>query len=209
LECAYLLGMETGMRPLTDVEITLMLEAMTGGKNAVRNQTLLQLGIFTGFRISELLSIKVGDVWDGYNIRPHVTVEKGFMKGRKKGRKMPLNPTAAIAIKRWLRCVNRDNSLFLDWPLFSAQGRRKSISRQLATRVLVQAAEKAHIDSNRIAGHSLRKTFATKAWKSSAVSGDLAKMAKLLGHSNWSNSLRYIEFLDGSLDRAVMQMSVA
>jgi integrase len=200
--------METGMRPLTDEEVTLMLQAMTGGKNAARNQTLLQLGIFTGFRISELLSIKVGDVWDGYNMRPRVTVGKGFMKGKKVSRTLPLNPAGAIAIKRWLSCVNRDNSLFLDWPLFAAQGRRKSISRQLATRVLVEAAERSGIDSKRIGGHSLRKTFATKAWQSSEVAGDMAKMAKLLGHSNWSNTLRYIEFLDGSIDQAVMQMSV-
>jgi len=202
--------METGMRPLSDREVTLMLQAMSGGKNAVRNQALLTLGIFTGFRISELLSIKVGDVWDGYKVRDRVTVSKGFLKGKKKeGRTMPINPGSANGIRRWLRSANRDNFCFLDWPLFAAQGTRKAISRQFATRVLVEAAEKAGIDSKRIAGHSLRKTFASKAWISSAVAGDMAKMAKLLGHSNWSNTLRYIEFLDGSLDQAVMEMSVA
>lgn len=200
--------MEKGMRPLSDEEITLILQAMGGGKNAVRNQALLQLGIFTGYRISELLSIKVGDVWDGYQVRDRVTVSKGFMKGKREGRTMPINPTAANGIRRWLQCTNWDNLCFLDWPLFAGQGRRKAISRQLATRVLVEATERAGIDSYRIAGHSLRKTFATKAWNSSYVAGDMAKMAKLLGHSNWSNTLRYIEFLDGSLDQAVMQMSV-
>jgi len=30
-----------------------------------------------------------------------------------------------------------------------------------------------------------------------------------LGHANRSNTLRYIEFLDGSLDQAVMEMSVS
>lgn len=197
------------MRPLSDEEVTLMLQAMSGGKNAVRNQALLKLGIFTGFRISELLSIKVGDVWDGYRVRDRVTVSKGFMKGKIEGRTMRINPAAAIGIRRWLRCAKRDNFCYLDWPLFAAQGKRKAISRQLATRALVEAAEKAGIDSRRIAGHSLRKTFASKAWISSAVAGDMAKMAKLLGHSNWSNTLRYIEFLDGSLDQAVMEMSLA
>jgi hypothetical protein len=40
-------------------------------------------------------------------------------------------------------------------------------------------------------------------WASPQVNGDMAKMARLLGHQNWSNTLRYVEFLDGSLSRAV------
>ncbi|MFZ4779529.1 MAG: tyrosine-type recombinase/integrase [Terrimicrobiaceae bacterium] len=197
------------MRALSDGEIKEMLAAMTGGKNAVRNQALFQLGIFSGFRISELLSIKVGDVWDGHRIKDRFTVQKGFVKGKKESRTMPLNEAAGQGLRRWLRCSKRDNPYFLDWPLFAAQGKRKAISRQLATRVLVEAAERAGIDSRLIGGHSLRKTFATKAWNSQFVAGDIAKLAKLLGHKNWSATLRYISFLDGSLDNAVLDMSVS
>ena len=201
--------METGMRALTDQEINRMLAAMSGGKNAVRNQALFQLGIFTGFRISELLSAKVADVWDGHRIKDRFTVKKGFVKGKKEARTMPLNDVAAHGIRRWLRCSKRDNQYFLAWPLFAAQGKKKAISRQLATRMLVEAAESAGIDARRIGGHSMRKTFATKAWNSQFVAGDMAKMAKLLGHKNWSNTLRYISFLDGSLDKAVMEMQLS
>lgn len=205
----YLVFMDTGMRALSDGEVKEMLAAMSGGKNAVRNQAMFQLGIFTGFRISELLSIKVGDVWDGHRIKDRFSVSRGFMKGRKESRTMPINEGAGDGILRWLRCSKRDNPYYLDWPLFAAQGKRKAISRQLATRVLVEAAERAGIDARRIGGHSMRKTFATKAWSSQFVAGDMAKMAKLLGHKNWSNTLRYISFLDGSLDRAVMEMELS
>jgi len=197
------------MRALTDDELKRILAEMTGGKSAVRNQAILKLGIFTGFRISELLSIKVGDIWDGRRIKEEVTVGKGFVKGKKESRTMPINQAAGQGLRLWLQCSNRDNSYFLDWPLFSAQGKRKAITRQLATRVLVEAAERAGIDPRKIGGHSLRKTFATKAWNSQFVSGDMAKMAKLLGHKNWSNTLTYISFLDGSLDKAVMDMSLS
>ena len=201
--------METGMRALTDEEINCMLAAMTGGKNAVRNRALLILGIFSGFRISELLSIKAGDLYDGQRLRDRFTVQKGFIKGKRESRTMPLNDAAGQAILRWLQCSKRDNPYYLNWPLFSAQGKRSAISRQLATRVLVEVAESAGIDARRIGGHSLRKTFATKAWNSQFVAGDMAKMAKLLGHKNWSNTLRYISFLDGSLDKAVMEMELS
>lgn len=200
--------MNTGMRPLADNEIHAMLSAMAGGKNAVRNQCLLHLGVFTGFRISELLSLRIRDVWDGFEVRSTVTVGRGYVKGKKESRTLPLNPAAASAIKRWLRCAKRDNPLYLGWFLFTAQGSRRPISRQLAARVLAETAERAGIDSKRIATHSMRKTFANKAWNSAHISGDMAKMAQILGHKNWSNTLRYLEFLDGSIDRAVLEMGV-
>ncbi len=54
-----------------------------------------------------------------------------------------------------------------------------------------------------------RGTFPTKDLRLSQVAlpfvnGDMAKMARLLGHANFSSTLRYLEFLDGSLENAVM-----
>ncbi len=64
------------------------------------------------------------------------------------------------------------------------------------------AAESAGVDSDRIATHTLRKTFARRLWDSPQVGKDPARMARLLGHTNWSNTLRYLEFTD--LDAAVL-----
>jgi site-specific recombinase XerD len=51
-----------GCRPLTDEEVTFMSRSFSGtfGK---RNNALFVVGYHTGFRISELLSLCVGDVW--------------------------------------------------------------------------------------------------------------------------------------------------
>jgi integrase len=35
------------------------------GQHALRNQALVMLGVRSGLRISELLALKVGQVWDG------------------------------------------------------------------------------------------------------------------------------------------------
>jgi hypothetical protein len=40
-------------------------------------------------------------------------------------------------------------------------------------------------------------------WDSPIVNRDMAKMARLLGHQNFSNTLRYLEFAD-ELDKAVL-----
>jgi site-specific recombinase XerD len=72
--------------------------------------------------------------------------------------------------------------------------------------ILASAAEAAGVDPERLGTHSMRKTFAAAAWCHPSINRDMAKMARLLGHSNFSNTLRYIQFLDDSLETAVMTM---
>jgi len=50
-----------GCRPLTDDEVKLINQSF-GGTFAKRNKALFILGVRSGFRISEMLSLKVGDV---------------------------------------------------------------------------------------------------------------------------------------------------
>jgi len=99
-----------------------------------------------------------------------------------------------------------DHAYFSDWSLFPAQGRKKAITSRQAFSVLLKAVENAGINTARVGTHSLRKGFACAAWGHPAVNKDMAKMAKLLGHKNFSNTLRYLEFLDGSLNTAVMEI---
>jgi len=196
---------ETGCRPLSSDECASIIEHLCG-RYRTRDRALFLLGIKSGFRISELLAIKVSDVWIGDEIRDSVTVAKAWMKGRKNSRTMPINSAAAEAIRLWLRASGMDHSYFKDWPLFASQGRKKAISSRQAFSILLQAAEEAGIDTTRVGTHSLRKSFASAVWDHPAVNKDMAKMAKLLGHSNFSNTLRYLEFMDGSLDTAVMSI---
>ena len=48
-----------GCRPLTDTEVELM-QAGFGGRYATRDRALFLLGVESGFRISELLSLRMG-----------------------------------------------------------------------------------------------------------------------------------------------------
>ena len=74
----------TGCRPLSEDEIVRLLDACQGRYRA-RDVAIIMMGMHTGFRISELLSLRVKDVWNGSEVAKDVKVEKGFMKGKKKG----------------------------------------------------------------------------------------------------------------------------
>jgi integrase len=196
---------ETGCRPLTTSECEKVMAAFCG-RYRMRNRALFLLGVKSGFRISELLSIHVRDVWNGMQIRPSVTVAWAWMKGKKQSRTVPINPRAADAIREWLAASKMDHPFFADWPLFPAQGRPKAITSRQAFSIIVDGVSAAGISTDRIGTHSCRKSYASALWTHPAVDKDMAKMAKLLGHKNFSNTLRYLEFLDGSLNTAVMEI---
>ena len=192
----------TGCRPLTEDEISRLLDACQGRYRS-RDVALILMGIHTGFRINEILSLRVCDIYNGSEIAKVVHVAKGYMKGKKKARTMPLHEKVREALLALLQSTRMWHPLFRTWSLFHAQGRPTRISTRQAFGIIVSAASKAGLDIQRIGTHSLRKTFAKNMWVSPLVARDPAKIARLLGHENWSNSLRYIEFAD-ELDAAVL-----
>ena len=86
-----------GCRALSDEEIQRVLGSFRG-KNALRNRCLVLLGIKSGFRISELLSLKVGAVWQMGQAVERVTVDRAHMKKRQEGRTVLLHPEAKAAV---------------------------------------------------------------------------------------------------------------
>jgi len=174
------------------------------GKYAFRDAAMFEFGLRTGFRTSEILSVRVGDVFRNGHMLPSVTVQKCWMKGGRNSRTMPLHPNASKALYKWIHEAGFTASEMADQPLFCRQHTNKRLTRAQAWAILKSAARQAGLDVARIAGHSLRKTFAAHMWQSVHIQGDMAKMARLLGHRNFSNTLRYLEFLDGSLEKAVL-----
>jgi integrase/recombinase XerD len=192
----------SGARPITETELPLIL-AQCSGRYASRDRCLLVAAIYTGYRIGELLSITVDMVLEGTEIARSITVQKGFMKGRAKSRTMPLHNTLRTAIAEWLAeyLVGLDD--VAGRPLFPRQRTRHPMSRSKAAQMIKTAAAKAGLDTRRISTHSGRKGFALRMWNSPLVAKDMAKMARLLGHTNYSNTLRYLEFAN-ELEQAVL-----
>jgi integrase len=192
----------TGCRPFTEEELPLVL-INCSGRYAARDRCLILMGVYTGYRIKEALSITVDMVWNGSCVSDSVTVQKGFMKGKIKSRSMPLHNRLRAAISEWLAEYLPGLDDFVGRPLFPRQRTRIALSRSKAAHMLKTAAAKAGLDTRRISCHTTRKFYAKRMWESPIVGKDMAKMARLLGHQNFSNTLRYLEFAD-ELERAVL-----
>ena len=86
-----------GARPLANSEILLVAKQFDG-TFAIRNRSLFMLGVSVGGRISEMLALTIGDVWQ--NGRPVLDLLflRGIVKGKDASRMIPVNADGQQAI---------------------------------------------------------------------------------------------------------------
>ena len=90
-----------GCRPLSEEEVRVISQSF-GGAYATRDKALFLLGVKFGFRISELLSLTVGDVYQHGRLVDWVSVQRRHMKDRTEGRSVVLKAEARSALQCWL-----------------------------------------------------------------------------------------------------------
>src|SRR5277367_6108452 len=91
-----------GCPALSPKELRLAL-ANLKGRFALRDRALVTLGVRTGLRISELLALRVGQVWDGKTTVARFYVARRATKGQRAGASIVLHPDAAHAVTRWIK----------------------------------------------------------------------------------------------------------
>jgi integrase len=172
------------------------------GRNGLSDDLLFVLGINTAFRISDLLSLTLGDVLDNGRI-----VSEICLKEQKTGkqRRSPLNSVALAALREYLASRGPLGELSSSDPLFPSQkGRNSPLLRQQAYRILSSAGRVVGL--SRIGAHSLRKTFGYHAFKQTG--GNLALIQRLLNHSSPGVTLRYRGITQDDLNNDFMNIKL-
>ncbi|QQE81076.1 site-specific integrase [Alicyclobacillus sp. SO9] len=186
------------VQPIRDKEkIEVMKQILKAGNP--RDYCLFVLGINSGLRISDLLSLHVRDVLDDEGeVKSRIQLRE-----RKTGKRkdFPVSMNAKRAIVEYLRerpeCQPQE-------PLFLSRKLGGSICRQHAWTILNQAAKSAGIDEQ-IGTHTLRKTFGHQAYKAGV---DITRIQKLLNHSSPFVTLAYIGITQDELDNIYMNLNL-
>lgn len=191
-------------RPLSDHEVTLVLASFEG-RFAKRNRALFLFGIRTGFRISEILSLKVSDVYQHGAMKSQVTVEAKNMKGGRTGRTIVLHEAAKKAIHEYLREYEEtwDRPPPPDMYLFkSQQGANRPLSRSQVAHFLHDIFDRHHFQG-KLGTHTFRKVFAQKMWI--LLGKDIVRVQASLGHANINSTVRYLQnFSREEIDHAIL-----
>ena len=179
-----------GTRPLDNDEIRCVSTCFTG-TFATRNRGLFMLGVSTGGRISELLSLQIGDVYQNGKAVTDLLFEKSILKGGEVSRAVPVNADGRPAIEtligwhrekyRWVASTR---------PLFPSRHNSGTVPmhRQTARDVLKKAFIAAGL-MGELATHSLRKSFAQRLYDKSR---DIYLVQELIGHRNILTTQNYL-----------------
>ena len=179
-----------GTRPLDNTEIRLV-SACFDGTFEHRNRGLFMLGVSTGGRISELLSLQIGDVYQNGKAVTDLLFDKKIVKGGEVSRAMPVNSDGRAAIENLIDWHKEQyKTIAPSRPLFPSRNKKGTVpmNRQTAHEMLKKAFTTAGLNG-KLATHSLRKSFAQRVYEES---GDIYLVQELLGHRNVSTTQKYI-----------------
>ena len=160
-----------------------------------RNHILVNLGIFTALRISDILSLKTDDVYDYKSRRTRKTIT---IKEQKTGKTktIAVNNKLAKALNEYFPLTSPGQALILN------QKTGKAITRTQAYRIIRDAGEALNI--GHISCHSLRKTFGYHSWKGGIPT---AVIMEIYNHSNFEVTRRYLGITQDDKNHAYMNFS--
>ena len=211
-----------GCRPFTDHEIKTLVNNGFTGVYQSRDRAWFAIGINTGFRISEILSLKVGDVWRDKMVVRHLNIRKHHMKGKKHARTRKIHDRTRAQIRTWLRELTlilepEGGELPKEVYLFqSREGSNKAIDQDTARKILSSAMERIGIvEMPYVKGtHMLRKTYARrvyeyylKEFQSGKMNGEpILLTQRALGHMSIDNTLKYLSFLADEIPSNILDI---
>ena len=194
------------MRPLLrEEEIKLLAELKTP-----RDKLLFQFGCYTGFRIGELVSITIGQVWrSDHGVVHEVTIARRSMKGGKGSlrrrifsRSVPLHSELRNAIGRYLKSRFGESEPDPTEMLFTSR-KGGAIAPSHAWSIFQNAAAVLE-NSSRVGPHSLRKTFAQDIFRQTR---DLVVTQRALGHSDIGTTISYLTPSRAAVDQAILGLA--
>jgi integrase len=146
---------------------------------------LITIGMYTGLRISDILSLK----WKDLLNQDHIEVVE---KKTKKTRKILVNQQLQETVSRIsskLTHLNPEQFIFLN------RFKTKPISPQYVNWKLKELVKKYEVvkNSNGIKSHSLRKSFGRRVWENSERSENgLIMLNEIFNHSNIKTTKIYL-----------------
>jgi len=158
-----------------------------------RNRLMFIMGVSFGLRISDLLTLRLGDLRG----------KDSFMIGEEKTKKKR-KITLSVAVREEIAKLEGADS---DYVFKSRQGGNKAISRVQAYRILNDAAKRAGIldKIGSIGCHSLRKTF---GYQLHSKGVDITRIMAIFGHSSPEITLAYIGITDEEISDAYLMIEV-
>jgi integrase len=185
-----------------------------GGRYEVRDRALFFLQTMTGFRIHEVLSLRLGDVVQHGQVVERVAVARRSMKGRRSGRSVPLAPRVRECLAELVRWNYAQGRMRPDDYLFPSQkGANRAITIDRARQVYVRVFSALRL-TGKLGTHCCRKSFGTWALKRAVEAhrrgeiGDYLRVVQAaMGHRSIESTLAYLPDMQEEADRMILDLA--
>jgi integrase/recombinase XerD len=193
-------------RPLSSDEA----EAMKAHTHDIRDRCLLIALEKTGYRASEIASLKTEDVFDfsSKTIKPRVQVKAAHMKKGVSRMAIPIHPDFRQSLTLWLAKLQQFGYLRPGVPLRLSRkhvAKLFGLARETIWRVVRSAAIRAGVDPDRVGCHSFRKLFCVRVYQETKQ--DLIKTQRIMGHKEVSSTQTYLQSIadDADLESIILR----
>ena len=166
----------------------------------LRNYMLICMGLNTALRISDMLQLKWGNVYDfdRKHYAKHIVVCEG--KTGKETR-IAINNNLIDAFEMYMGSLK---SVSGNDYIFTGKTKGTHLSRSQAFRIITHVAEALNME-NRISCHSLRKTFGYYAWKYGTPP---AMLMEIYNHSSYEITKRYLGIKQDDRDNVFLKVNL-
>lgn len=157
-----------------------------------RNRLIFAMGINSGLRISDILSLNVSDVYG-----------KSYIEIREqktgKYKRFPLNQKLCSLLAEYT-----DGMINSDKPLFTGK-KLGRLNRSQVYRFLNEACKAVGLTDINVGTHTMRKSFGYFFYKQY---NDVALLQKILNHSSPAVTLRYIGISQDEIDTSYINFNL-
>ena len=166
----------------------------------LRNYMLICMGLNTALRISDMLQLKWGNVYDfdRKHYAKHIVVCEG--KTGKETR-IAINNNLIDAFEMYMGSLK---SVSGNDYIFTGKTKGTHLSRSQAFRIITHVAEALSME-NGISCHSLRKTFGYYAWKYGTPP---AMLMEIYNHSSYEITKRYLGIKQDDRDNVFLKVNL-
>ncbi len=174
-------------KPIKDIEQLKDIRDYLKAKNE-RDYVLFMLGIMTGYRAGDLVSLKVRDIKEALEVGKFIILESkkknsnNIKEKNKRPRKAEIIPELDKILREYIR--NKSDYEYM----FPSRKGNSYINVERVSKILKEAAN--FFNMKNITAHSMRKTYAYTIYINNDK--DLLTVKELLGHSSINETKAYL-----------------
>ena len=192
------------VEPIRDIEKLQKMKKLIKKEKGIKEWLVVVFGLNTGLRISDILSLRWGDILNG-KVRDKVYIRE---KKTSKEKTFILNDSVKDGVEEYLNCLKKEGYQIIpdNYVFFSDRRVNNPLTRQYIHKIINEYGKRVGLDEEKLGTHSLRKTMGWYLRTNKNVGIEV--LMKLFNHSSTRITERYIGLEQKEIDDVYSKVDI-